>query len=127
LTSASATKEIEMRIRAKFQVVGVEHTPYKVFKKVFQSDVSEEEYAAIQGNEYTESYGAKKGKYKSVDTGKGQQNVRLAAVYDTSNPEDVHFAEATPSGELKMLVNNPAVIAQFEPGQNYYVDLVKCD
>lgn len=113
-----------MRVRCKFQVVGVEHTPYKVFRKVFQSDVSPEEYAAIPGQEWDENYGPKRGKYKSVDTGRGQQNVRLAAFYDQSNPEDVSFAEATPSGELRMLVNNPAVISLFEPGQDYYVELI---
>jgi hypothetical protein len=42
--------------------------------------------------------------------------------YDTSIPEDQRFATATPSGELKMYVDNPAALAQFELGQQYYID-----
>ncbi len=59
--------------------------------------------------------------------GFGGENVRLAASYDTSNPEDVSFAQATPSGELKIYVSNPKVIGTFEPGKNYYLDLVPCE
>jgi hypothetical protein len=36
--------------------------------------------------------------------------------------EDNTFARFTPSAELKMTVNNPALLGQFEPGQKFYVD-----
>ncbi|WP_435589818.1 hypothetical protein [Micromonospora aurantiaca (nom. illeg.)] len=44
----------------------------------------------------------------------------LTPVYDTSTPENARFTKATPWGELKMNVDNPA--ARFEVGQMYYVD-----
>lgn len=45
---------------------------------------------------------------------------RFAAVYDTSVPEDQRYAMYTPYGELKMIVDNPAV--EFTPGRQYYLD-----
>lgn len=44
----------------------------------------------------------------------------LRAVYDHSIPENERFTRATPWGELKMQVSNPA--AQFEVGKSYYLD-----
>ncbi len=42
------------------------------------------------------------------------------AVYDTITPENQRFTKATPSGELKMRVDNPE--AQFKQGEVYYLD-----
>lgn len=42
------------------------------------------------------------------------------AVYDTSTPENQRFSAATPWGELKINISNPAVV--FEPGKEYYLD-----
>lgn len=50
---------------------------------------------------------------------------RFMAVYDTGIPEDQRYAQATPSGELRMLVDNPAV--SFEPGRDYYIDFTPVD
>lgn len=36
--------------------------------------------------------------------------------------EDNSFARWTPSVNLQMLVANPALFGQFEPGQKFYVD-----
>jgi hypothetical protein len=131
MTSASNQRRIEMRTRCKFRVVGVEDTEGSIYQKVYASDTEPEAYAAITSPEYEDTYAndpKRKGtKYKSVQTGKYQQNVRLAASYDTANPEDVSFAEATPSGELKIFVSNPVVVGSFKPGQNYYLDLIPCD
>lgn len=44
----------------------------------------------------------------------------FAAVYDTSTEENKRFTKATPWGELKMRVDNPAV--RFEIGTFYYLD-----
>ncbi|MFI6249059.1 hypothetical protein [Streptomyces sp. NPDC051016] len=50
---------------------------------------------------------------------------RFAAVYDTTVPEDQRYAQATPIGELKIQVDNPAVV--FEPGKQYYLDFTPAD
>jgi hypothetical protein len=42
--------------------------------------------------------------------------------YDRTIPEDQRFSDATPSGRLEMMVNNPAAIKQFELGKSYYLD-----
>ena len=119
-----------MRTRCKFKVVGVEEVEHAIFKKVHKTDVSAEEYESITSPEYKDSYTsdpARKDKpYKSVFLANAQ-NVRLAAQYDSSNPEDVSFAEATPSGELKIYVSNPVVIGSFKVGKNYYLDLIPCE
>lgn len=49
-----------------------------------------------------------------------RRTYRFGAVYDTSIPEDERYAQATPYGELKITVDNPAVA--FIPGQAYYLD-----
>lgn len=40
--------------------------------------------------------------------------------YDSTVPEDLRFAKYTPSGELRISVDNPAV--KFEVGRDYYLD-----
>ncbi len=51
--------------------------------------------------------------------------VTLAAQYDPNkNPEDVSFAESTPSGQMTFFVTNPAVVGTFKSGQEYYIDLI---
>ncbi|MDN3356097.1 hypothetical protein [Actinomadura sp. DC4] len=45
---------------------------------------------------------------------------RFNAQYDMSVPEDQRYAKASPSGELRIQVDNPAV--SFEPGKAYYLD-----
>lgn len=43
------------------------------------------------------------------------------ATYSAS-PEDNTYASATPSAQLKMTINNPAVRGTIKPGQQYFVD-----
>ncbi len=57
------------------------------------------------------------------DTG-SSRTIKLSAVYDQSIPEDQRFAQATPSGELTIYVNNPAAIEQLPIGKSFYLDLV---
>lgn len=52
----------------------------------------------------------------------GAKELTFRAEYDESLPEDQRFAKATPSGEIKMHVDNPAALDQFALGQSYYVD-----
>jgi hypothetical protein len=117
-----------MRTRCKFRVVGIENVNHSIFSRVWKNDVSAEEYEALGGQEWTESYdGKRKGQqYRNRLLGTAQ-NIRLAAQYDPSIPEDQRFMEATPSGELKFYVSNPAVIGGFQIGKNYYVDLTPCE
>jgi hypothetical protein len=68
-------------------------------------------------------------KFRCVDKAQSVYRVgfsyTFAAQYDHTTPEDQRYAKATPQGELKMLVDNPAV--DFELGAYYYIDLVRAD
>lgn len=48
------------------------------------------------------------------------RNFKFTAVYDPDVPEDQRYAEATPSGQVTIRVDNPDV--SFEPGRYYYLD-----
>lgn len=57
--------------------------------------------------------------------GKGatpQKTLRFDTVYDQSIPEDQRFQKATPCGHCELQIDNPAALAQFELGADYYVD-----
>lgn len=49
----------------------------------------------------------------------------LSAVYDTSTPENKRFTKATPWGDIKMRIDNPA--AGFEMNEYYYLDFTKVE
>lgn len=51
----------------------------------------------------------------------GPRSYAFSAMYDANQPEDQRYAKATPIGNLKMTVDNPAVT--FEPGKAYYLDI----
>ena len=53
-------------------------------------------------------------------TGSGMRSFRFSAVYDDGVPENERYAKYTPSGELRIAVDNPNVT--FEPGKSYYLD-----
>lgn len=55
----------------------------------------------------------------------GLRVIRFAAQYDDSIPEDQRYAKYTPSGELRLTVDNPNVT--FEPGKHYYLDFTPVD
>ena len=52
------------------------------------------------------------------------KTIRLMPHYDQSIPEDLRFAQATPSGELTMYVNNPAAVEELSLGKFFYLDFV---
>ena len=55
-------------------------------------------------------------------------NLELMPVYaDEPGSENERFFNATPSGELKLGVQNEAALAQFKPGDEFYVDFTKAD
>lgn len=58
-----------------------------------------------------------------TDSGNGGKQVVLSPQYDTSIPEDQRFQKATPSGEFRMQVDNPAAASQLTQGKAFYIDL----
>lgn len=52
----------------------------------------------------------------------GGTEIVLEPRYDSSIPEDRRFSDATPSGKMTMLINNPAAVDQLKLGQFFYVD-----
>jgi hypothetical protein len=60
-------------------------------------------------------------------THKGGGEVRFTTVYETddqkgADPENVRFTKATPWGEIKLGIDNPAALDAFEVGKQYYVN-----
>ena len=55
----------------------------------------------------------------------GTVEIHLTPQYDNSIEEDRRFAEATPSGEIILHVNNPPAINYLQPGEEFYVDFTK--
>jgi len=63
-----------------------------------------------------------------TDFGYGSKEVKLSAVYAMSeekNKEDNQFSKATPSGEIRMMISNPAALDFIQPGKKYYVDFTE--
>ena len=57
---------------------------------------------------------------------KGGGEVKMSAVYDSKTPENNSYSEATPSGEIRMMVSNPPAFdvfkAAFDAGKSIYCD-----
>jgi hypothetical protein len=54
--------------------------------------------------------------------GSYSKTLNFTSQYDTSIPEDQRFQKATPSASAKFVVDNPAALEQFVPGECYYLD-----
>ena len=54
------------------------------------------------------------------------KEAQLSAVHDTS-PENNQFAQATPSGSLKMTISNPAAVDFLQVGKSYYLDFTPAE
>ena len=51
--------------------------------------------------------------------------VKFSTVYEpdaSKDTENARFPKATPWGEIRLGIDNPAALEQFEPGKTYYVD-----
>jgi hypothetical protein len=51
--------------------------------------------------------------------------VSFRTVYETDaekDAENARFTKATPWGEIRLGIDNPAALEQFVPGKSYYVD-----
>lgn len=53
--------------------------------------------------------------------------VFLSAVMDNTTEENRRFAKYTPSGELRMVIDNPPAAAFFELGKTCYVDFINAE
>jgi hypothetical protein len=58
--------------------------------------------------------------YSVTDYG-NQKQVTLSAVADNGG-SNKSWAKYTPSGELKMTIDNPEASDQFAPGQHFFLD-----
>ena len=67
----------------------------------------------------------------SEETPHESEALRFSAVYksdgypDNGLDEDNTFAKFTPSMELNMTIDNPALLGKFRPGQKFYVDFTE--
>ena len=56
--------------------------------------------------------------------------VTFRTVYEpdaTKDAENARFTTDTPWGEIKLGINNPVALAQFSPGQSYFVDFTPAE
>lgn len=52
--------------------------------------------------------------------------VILVPVYGDS-PENKTWSQYTPQGEMKMTITNPKALAEFQPGQAFYIDFTPAE
>jgi len=63
-----------------------------------------------------------------TDFGYGSKEAKLSAVYSVDkNTEDNQFSEATPSGELKMMISAKGAQDFLQVGKSYYLDFQQAD
>lgn len=56
--------------------------------------------------------------------------VSFRTVYEpdaSKDTENARFTKATPWGEIRLGIDNPAALSQFAPGKSYYVDFTPAD
>ena len=53
------------------------------------------------------------------------ERLKFIAQYDTGIPAEKRFFDATPSGDITILVNNQEVLNEMVLGEKYYVDFTK--
>lgn len=65
-------------------------------------------------------------KFKCNSIQKSQDNssavVNMMAV-TTGSAENESWSKYTPSGQLQMVISNPAAVEHFEQGKEYYIDI----
>lgn len=62
---------------------------------------------------------------KVTCNGVNGNEVSFRTVYESDaakDSENARFTKATPWGEIRMGIDNPAALTQFEAGKEYYVD-----
>jgi hypothetical protein len=67
-------------------------------------------------------------KVESVRSFEGREDLAMSAVWgdnpfgENGKSEDNTYAKFTPSGSVRLTVNNPDLLGKIKPGQEYYVD-----
>lgn len=118
-TKASPWGELTMTV----DNVGLSYDPQDVFYVLF--------YKSLDGQPSTEgAHSIAKFKCHSVtDFGGTSKQVHLTTVYSSlaeeGYDENKLFTKYTPSGELKMTIDNPNASIQFTPGVEYYLVFYK--
>jgi hypothetical protein len=62
---------------------------------------------------------------KVVCEGVKENIVSFRTVYESDaekDAENARFTKATPWGEIRLAIDNPAALEQFQAGKSYYVD-----
>ena len=61
---------------------------------------------------------------------KGNNDVGFNTVYEpdaSKDTENARFTKATPYGDIRMGIDNPAALEQFEINKEYYVDFTPAE
>ena len=61
----------------------------------------------------------------AITTRQWGSEVELTCQYDQSIPEDQRFQKATPSGSIKMQIDNPSALEVFTLGSQFYADFTQ--
>lgn len=95
-----------MTVRAKFKVDAIERQTHTTYPK---DESGRPDYTRPERNEL--------------------HTIKMSPVYGNNDPnhENTKFWEASPSGKLELGTVNPAAVAQFELGTEYYIDFTKAD
>lgn len=67
---------------------------------------------------------------KVVCEGITENSVKFRTVYEPDAAKDIknaRFTKATPWGEIRLGIDNPAALEQFVPGKSYYVDFTAAE
>jgi hypothetical protein len=67
---------------------------------------------------------------KVTCNGVNDNSVSFSTVYEpdaSKDTENARFTKATPWGEIKMGIDNPAALSQFQAGKSYYVDFTPAE
>lgn len=62
----------------------------------------------------------------NVTMNQHSDQVQFRAIY-SNNKEDNSYSEATPTAQASLTITNKALIGQFRPGQQFYVDFTPID
>jgi len=57
----------------------------------------------------------------------GGGEIEFTTIYDSTIPEDRRFQQATPWGQIKITIDNPAAKAFFKLGKYFYADFTEAE
>lgn len=55
------------------------------------------------------------------------RELTMRCVHASEIPEDQKFSQATPSGHITLLIDNPAALEKLPMGKTFYVDFIPAD